>query len=151
MSKDDKEGKPFGGKKEHEYKYKPQRGYDRHVYASRADRERNYQNPLDFRLLAGGGRSATPEEEYNRLEVLEKCYELLLSVNLIESKMQFAAGILQMYRTPIPLADAAAICSCSRQYFRNLENKGKLRVLRASNRKTFVLPEDVIKILEARI
>lgn len=131
--------------------YKPRAGYATKDFTSRTEREKSYEHPMSFELLVGAGRTLTEEGRVERLEALERCFQLLKKTGLIESKMQFAAGILQMYRTPIPMADAAAICNCSRQWFRNLEDAGKLRILRSSARKCFILPEDVVKVLEARI
>lgn len=126
-------------------------GYSRKDYSSRSEREKDYKHPFSFDLLVNAGRHMSEEAKVRRLENLEQCFQLLKECGLIESKMQFAAGILQMFRTPIPLADAAAICNCSRQWFRNLESKGRIRILRSSQRKCFLLPEDLVKILEARI
>jgi len=136
---------------EESYKAAPYSGYKKHVFNSRSEREKSYENPIEFELLVGEGRTLTEENRAQRLEALTKCFYMLKECGLIESKSQYASGILQMYRTPIPVADAAAICCCSRQWFRNLENQGRIKLLRSTNKKLYILPEDVVKILEARI
>lgn len=142
---------PLTPKYEEDYKYRPRRGYHKHVYNSKSEREKSYVNPIDFSLLIRENRHMTEEQKLHRLEVLLECYALMKACGIVQSKTQFAAAMLQMYRTPIPIADAAAIIQTSRQWLYNLETAGRIHLLRSTHRKVFILPEDLIKIMEARL
>ena len=112
----------------------------------RTDRERAFKNQMDLSALVQDPRIAS-----RQTNALEKAYDLLWRAQLIDSKSQFAAGVLQMIKTPISIAEAAGICGCSRQWFRNLEIRGRLTILRNTDRKTYITSEDIIKILEGTI
>ena len=128
------------------YERRPRKGHSKHDYESRSKQDKDYINPMEFSSLIQDPRLAKRQEH-----ALERAYDLLWKAQLIDSKSQFAAGILQMIRTPVSIAEAASICDCSRQWFRNLEQRGRLTILRNSDRKTYISANDLISILEGNL
>lgn len=134
-------------------KYKPHRGYDKKEYKSRTEREKSYKAPVSFDSIVFVDED---DPEYEDKVAAQKdahriSYKLLYEAEILESPTQYLAAIVQARRTPIPLAEAAAICQVSRQWFRNLEERGKLIILRSTAKKCYIQPDDVIKVLEARV
>lgn len=128
------------------YVRRPRKGHSKHGYESRSEADKDYVNPLKFESLVQDPRIAV-----RQTNAMNTAFTLLWNAELIDSKSQFAAGILQMVKTPVSIADAAAICDCSRQWFRNLEVQGRLIILRNTDRKTYITAEDLVKVLEGTI
>ncbi len=125
---------------------RPRKGNASHEYDSRTEREKAYVSFTDLSALV-----QDPRIRKRQANALNKAYDMLWKAQLIDSKAQFAAGILQMVRTPVSIAEAASICECSRQWFRELEKRGRLTIIRGSDRKTFIAASDLIKVLEGTL
>ena len=125
---------------------RPRKGNSKHEYESRTEREKDFVAFADLAALV-----QDPRIKKRQANALNRAFDLLFHAQIIDSKAQFAAGVLQMVRTPISIAEAASICQLSRQYFRKLEKQGRLVIIRGSDRKTYIAADDIIKILEGRI
>jgi len=128
------------------YQRRPPAGYKKHGFSSRSEREKSYENPMHMKALV-----RDPDKAEEQEEALTLAYNLLWNAELMDSKTQFAACMLQAYRTPIPLQEAAAICQVSRQWLRKLAGQGRIIILKSTHKKQYIQPEDVRRILDGRV
>ena len=128
------------------YQRAPKAGYDSHIHRNSTELQKSYKSPITWDLLV-----RNPDIAEDQLLALDTAFTMLYNAELLDSKTQFAAMMICGMETPIPLADAAAICSCSRQWLHKLENEGRVTFLRSSARKLYIRSEDLRKIMEARV
>ena len=128
------------------YKRAPFKGYSTHLYSSRSEREKDYKSPITWDLLV-----RNPDIAEDQLLALDTAYTMLYNAELLDSPTQFAAMMICGMGTPVPLSDAAAICSCSREWLRRLEQQGRIQLLRSSVKKIYIRAEDLRKIMESRV
>jgi hypothetical protein len=82
---------------------------------------------------------------------LRKVFKILYDAELLDSKSQFCAMMLHGAMTPVPIADAAAICLCSRSWFHKLAKEGRIQILRPESRRLFIRADDVTRILQGTV
>jgi hypothetical protein len=124
----------------------PTVGYNSHLHASRSAREKSYENTITWDLLV-----RNPEIADEQKVAIEKAWNLLFDAEIFDSRSQFASALLIGIRTPILTADAAAIANCGRQWFRKLETEGRIILHRVASRQTYIMSEDLRKIMEGRV
>lgn len=124
---------------------KPAKHKKRYGFSTRSEKERNYENKIDLALLVQDPRIQKKQEN-----ALKKAFQLLYDAELIESKSQFSAGVLQMVQTPLEIKEVAGILGVTRQTLRNMERDGKITMYRPGYRRVFVRYEDVVRMLEGR-
>jgi len=128
--------------------------------SKRYQKEKNYYDTQTFECLIP--REFNKEQFVRALDALNEAFDALYGENLIDSKTQFSAALASMRDVPIPICDAAAICQTTRQWFRNLESQGRIKLIRAKDigdiskksghgRKCFVHPTYITKILNGDI
>ena len=114
--------------------------------------DKAYEDPQDFHPLINAP-DLDDEEYYERYDKVVAAYERLKEAHIIVSKSQFVAAVAMMQDILVPICEAAAICQTTREYFRTLEKRGKMEIVRPKKcqRKCFIKPSDIIKYLTGKL
>ena len=124
----------------------PKQGYDRTDHDTRGNREKSFTHPVDFSVLV-----QNDSIRETQLTALRKVFKLLFDAELLDSKAQFCAMMLYGSMTPVPIQDAAAICCCSRAWFHKLDSHGRIKMIRADDRKLYLRADDITRILQGTV
>lgn len=124
----------------------PKKGYSSTEHVSRSEREKSYVHPVDFSLLVQNENIHKAQDA-----AMNKAFQVLYDAELLDSKSQFCAMMLYGLMTPVPIEDAAAICSCSRNWFHKLDFDGRIKLLRPKSRKLFLRADDITRILQGTV
>ena len=116
----------------------------------RTQKEKAYEDDQDFHVLINP--DLTDEKYNNSYDMVEQAFLLLKESDLIVSKSQFKAAILGMKNIPVPICEAAAICQVTREYFRVLEKRGKIKIIRnVDGKKCFIMSKDILRYLKGKV
>lgn len=92
------------------------------------------------------------EEYFKRLDAIEAAFSHLLKANVVKCKSQFTGALAVMQKTLVPICEAAAICQFTREYWRTLEKRGKITIVRSEgSKKCFIKPSDIQKYLTGKM
>ena len=92
------------------------------------------------------------EEYFTNYDSVESSFESLKEAGIVFSKSQFAGALAVMQKMLVPICEAAAICQFTREYWRTLEKRGKITIVRTKgSKKCFIKPSDIQKYLTGNL
>lgn len=116
----------------------------------RTQKEKAYSDDQDFHHFIDG--VLDDEEYFDCYDAIEAAFKQLVAAKVIVSKTQFVVALKAMIGIPVPICEAAAICQCSRQYFRVLEERGKINIIRPKgSKKCFIAAADMLKYAKGKM
>ncbi len=118
--------------------------------SDRTKKEVAYENPQKFDYLVD--QSLDDTEYFKRLDAIDSAFSSLVEAKMIISKGQFASVLSTMQGVPVPICDAAGICQITREYWRVLEKRKKIKIIRSNTgKRCFIKSADIIKYLKGKL
>lgn len=115
--------------------------------------DKAYEDDQDFHHFVD--QDMQDKEYFSHYDCIDEAFRLLKKAKIIVSKSQFKVALVVMQKTLVPICEAAAICQVTREYFRTLEKRGKLTIIRETKeegkRKVFIKPADILKYLTGKL
>ena len=118
--------------------------------SDRTKKEKSYKDEQTFDHLID--QELDDKEYFEQIDLIESAFNSLVEAGLIVSKTQFIGALTTMREINVPICEASGICQVTREYWRVLENRGKLKIVRAkTGKKVFIKSADVIKYLTGKL